>query len=573
MMPEFGLEDIPPDFWIELRQDFVDELDELNRPWKYGKLNGRKIAAYWESGELHSRTKSKMSPEELDGYKRRISLFEKLWGRHRFKDYHYAENDPRRYVNTGSWILKTEIKVLREGIEITDSELEKAIVGIRRGKGNDKMCRELRFPRLPIVADRWWAWLIGIYFSSGNIYSYFGLNSRTRGSRGPQRRDIRIRVHDEVQPKLMEVSTHIGAPALLYPAAAQNPNSKYEDKNVKKLGAGQRSSITYGWPTYLVLEKFGVPMDWLELGTRKHMSHASRGYKPRVPEWIKENDAFMKYFIEGYLSGGQGHSFLSTAKSLNQRSRPNCHIGFNLTGKPEEMVHTFLTDIKEYLDKKGLVSNKIRNIVYNRKDPARVKLQLNYTNYNAIKWFSENIHLTRNDVRSRCTLYTDAKDDIVLYEALRQLKSYEAVLLGTFYEQPKTKGDIEFQMHPDHVALGIHQLHAYGLIEYEGDLIVYNPTRFITKTQEKYEWEATITQNTINEYMKHLLYQCQTCLHVYTSATDKCHYCGNYVDPVPREKIIKPLEIDRRYSLYHAHLLRIMGNYEKGIPWRNDNEC
>jgi hypothetical protein len=569
--PTFELADIPDNFEIELRQDFVDQLDKLNRPYKYtdaqgALMSGHRVALYWEAGELHRRTLDKMTDEDREGYKRRHSLFERLWGRHRFKDYHFPEGDPLRYVDTGSWIRKSDIDVIREGIHITDEELSKAIVGFRKGKGNDIHCRELRFPRLPIKADKWWAWFIGIYFSSGTMYEFHKHGPKSAKG-GSHQFDVRIRSHYEVQPKLMEVAAHIGAPGKDY---AVRPKHKFSGTK-QKLGAGRRTITVFGWPTFLVLAKFGVPMVWRELGSRKGKSFASRGYKPEIPNWIKKDDTFMHYFIEGFLNGGQGYSFL--ARSGGKRSRPVCHIGFNMTGKPVEMITKFLEEIERHLTKSLVKANKIRPITITAKDPERVKLQLAYTNYHAIQHIHANYHITRNDMRARNIVALDSREDRALYEALRLLQSYQSVLLGVIYEHPRTHEELleSLQMRPEDVEDTIQALLDEGLIILKDGVYMYWPIEFVKRREQEYRFAVEEITEVLDKYLKHLLYQCQSCDEVYMFSVNICHYCGGEVNPIPRENVVKQLSLDRRYQMYQARLMKTIRTYETGrdIEWRS----
>jgi len=550
MKPQFGLADIPDTWWIRLNSAFVDELDQLNRPYKYnGGKRGR--AQYWEAGELHRRTLDKMTPEELIGYKRRHSFFEKLWGRHRWKDYHFAVGDPRRHVDTGPWITKEDIEVLREGINIDDVNVNKAITGFRLGKFSDNV-REMLFKQLPIIADKWWAWMLGYYFGAGNIHNPTreGEYSRVGGLESIY---IRMRVHDPMLPKFLEVARNLGMQAVHYQMAA----NKYRGAGRGRVGVGTSELIVFGWPEFVVLKKFGLPTAILdEKVDRMSYQLASANYRAKIPEWILEDDECMQYFIEGYLSTGKCPTVLDTVPQVGNRERnqPHQEVRINAVGYPDEDVREFIHNIHLWFSKHGVTSPYSRSIVSGKN---RFNYTLTLVNMEAFRFLMSTFELNKPAMRARLYLRMEAEEDPVVYEALRKLKNPENVVLGAILEQPMTADEVSYdlRMYPEKADETLENLILEGLIIKKVEHYHYEPAKFIQQSIANYNEIAEEKRKRAEQYGLQLLYQCQQCTHVYITKHSECGLCGGKVTPTSRWSILTRLHKTRMYDMYLARKL------------------
>ncbi len=563
-LPTFGLADIPETWQIELNSNFVDQLDAVNRPWShekggYGVKRGRgrgnkNRARHWEAGWLHKRTQKRMTPEDLTGFKRRHSLFEKLWGRHRYKDYHFAEDDPRRYVNTGAWIMRSDVDVIREGIIIEDSEMERAIIGFRVGKFSNHV-REVKVSRLPIIADEWWAWLMGFYFGAGNCQTAIVNTAKTRPG-GWTARYIRLRANDEVIPRILEVAKHTGIKAMVY--AMQGP--KYRGKG-KRAITGTRANIVLGWPEYYVLKKFGLPTAWEEWKDRREVQMASASYKPVIPGWIKENDEFMRSFIEGFMATAKVASALGPAKMPGTgRVIPRLAIIPTFMGAPDSDVKQFITDIHRWFEKHGHSGHLRKDEEHEGVYPGRSKYLIHYTNMSTFKFILSRFNIYKSELRARLFARVEAEDDQILYEALRTLRPPDNVILGLLLEQPLREGDIEdlLLMKPDGIVPCLKRLMDMGLVVKSGDYYSYYPEVFAERTAEKYEQSAQDYLEKMTVYLDKLLFQCSQCQQVYINETTECNYCSGEVAPISRRAVVGRMGRKRMYDMYIANTLREM---------------
>lgn len=541
MKPTFTLNDIPNDWWIRLNDKLVDELDQLNRPYKYG-LSKRRIARYWEAGELHRRTLDNMTEEEKAGYKRRHSFFEKLWGRHRFKDYHYPKDDPRRYVNTGPWIEKSEIPVLREGIEIDQANLNKAITGFRAGKFSDNV-REMRFKQLPILADENWAWVLGFYYAAGNMYLY--------EREGYESLYIRVRVPEPVLPKFLSVTNQLGMQAVTYEL-----KKKYRGEGRGKIGVGTSEQIVFGWPEFLVLRKFGLNDAILnEVDDREERQLAAANYKPIIPEWILNDDNCMRNFIEAYISTGKCRSSLQVATQSGGRKLPALHVRIMNQGYPREYVKKFLQEIHLWFYRQGALPGGFHETPPTGEN--RVQYSIGFSELEAMKFFRDTFSLHKPELKARIYVRLEADEDPVIYEALRRYGNPENVILGCLLEQPMSVEDITYdlRMYDEAAEEALSNLVGAGLIAKDNGDYVYEPKQFIAETITEYKDIAEEKRQRIQEYSEQLLYQCELCREVYIKETETCELCGGEIHPVFRKNILKRLDTTSKYDLILANKL------------------
>lgn len=538
-LPTFGLADIPKDWDIELDAEFVQWLDTLNRPWHYkgdGKYipgrthNGRvDHAPFWEAG-WYSKKRARYKKLRTKGYFKRQELFSKLWGYHRYHDAHTSRYGSIRHHDRGNWIKVSDIPILKQPFKgtLTDSDLEELIIGLRKGKYSDSNERALHFKRLPIVADKWWAWLFGNYFSSGCIY-YRERYYDTPGI------NIRLRAHEDVIPLIVEACNNVGSKAVIQDYIPERPI-------VTDVGLGTtiRRVVQLGWPEYLVFKKFGLPTEFRKMRLR---GTGSRAYYPKIPSWIKANDEFMKYLFEGYINGSRGVSHLCAPKTripLKMRV-PQAIIYVHCNGKPKEYVIQFLLDIQKWLKKQGVTSYFHRNAGYLMKGLFQYRLWI--INKKSRQWLLDNFDIARPEMRARLFIKAEADKDPALYEVLREIRTPDNVILGLILEQPTTEEALckSLQMRPEGITKSLQRLLNYGVIARKEAYYYYEPDKFIEHRLSELSELQAYYKAQIWKYSGSLLYQCENCQKVYIRPHEKCRLCGAPVQPTDRAKILRHL--------------------------------
>lgn len=542
-LPTFDLADIPKDWDIELDVDFVRWLDTLNRPWHYagdGKYipgrvhNGRVDSApFWEAG-WYSAKRARYRKLRTKGYFKRQELFSKLWGYHRFHDAHTTRFGHIKECDRGNWIKKTDIPILRKpfGDTLTDSDIEELVTGVRRA-GFCPHPSIVRFKRLPIAADKWWAWLLGFYFSSGCIFE------RRRYYKNVTWDEITMvfAAHEDVIPLVASVSHNIGNERFFIHKKYCRDRIEVKDKG---LGTTVRARIHMGSAVYLVLKKFGLPTEFKH---HKLIGGGSRVFNPRIPEWVKENDEFMLAFLEGYINGAHSCSHLTPIQGMHDSHFcvPNIIIYINCNGRPENYIKNFLLDIRKWLGKQGVKTEVHKDTGHKTKGNVRYILSIG--DKNGRKWLLDNLDIEKPELRARLFVREEADKDPVLYEVLREIRTPDNVILGLILEQPRTEEQLRnsLQMRSEGISESLQRLKKAGIITTKEEYYCYEPDKFVQrKIAEMSELQAYL-KSQIWKYSDSLLYQCQSCQKVYIRRHEKCRICRGPVQPTSRTKVLRHL--------------------------------
>jgi len=537
----FGLNDIPEDWDIELDAGFVKFLDQLNRPWKYdedGKFHPHKrhapkeSATFWEAG-WYSDKRPRMKKLRTPGYFRRNHFFEKLWGYHRYHDAHVSRFGYIKNCDRGNWIFKSELAVLREPFvtPLTDSDIEELITGIRKA-GYCPHPSIVRFKHLPIVANRWWAWLLGFYFSSGCIFE------RRRYYKNVSWDEITLMfaVHEDVIPLVANVSRNIGNQSFFIQKRQCRSGIVVKDKG---LGTTIRARIHIGSAVYQVLKKFGLPT---EFKRHKLVGGGSRIFNPRIPKWVEENDEFMLAFIEGYINGTRSGSHLHAARGNHdaQFPVPNAMIYINCNGRPEDDVKNFLMSIQKWLRKQGVRTTLRKDTGHKTK--GNVRYLLTVGNKVGRKWLIEHLDIEKPELRARLFIREEADKDPVLYEILRKIRTPDNVILGLLLEQPRNQDMLHsLQIRPEGLMESLNRLLKLGVIAKIGEYYYYKPDKFVSDRIAEMQEMQSYLKSEVWKYSKSLLYQCQNCQKVYIRPHEKCAFCDSTVQPVTRDKVLRNL--------------------------------
>ncbi|MBU0777550.1 hypothetical protein KKH23_09000 [Patescibacteria group bacterium] len=532
--PLFSLSDIPEDWEIRLDDSFVLMLDKLNRPWAFdGSGKRRGDAVYWYRSTIRNATRKKMTEKELEYYYASYRFSERLWGwKRRPRD--------KGGVKNGLFIKKEMIAVLREGIDISDSELEKAITGIKVSSSSERI---LGFPRLPIEANRYWAWIMGLFYSSGS--GRFRKPSRRMKREGLE---LAMKVHNPVIEYAEEIGEQIGITFKLYDREADKMPSSGKSKGLR---TGRLRHVGLGWPEYVVLEKFGLSIE------RDNPGLTIRYWKPKIPEWVKQDDECMLMFIEGMLNGGYGVSALLFAGTAKRNLAVSLML--RIAGHPKEYIKNFATAIQEWFISQELhagLREFREGYVFLR---GKACYEVSLTSWDALYYILGNMNIVRPDLRARLLLRVKASEDPVFNEAILQLRSPHNLILGMISEKPRTLNEIDWslQIKREGVIDSLRGLQMRGMIKkvrktYHLDLSVF----LEREIRRKEDFMETIS-NRVLRYSSRLLYRCIECGRVYMNERDVCGRCGSSVQPVARKQILQSLH--QRRTRTHRRLRKLRG--------------
>lgn len=536
MIPVFRLADIPEDWEIRLRDDFIERLDKLNRPWRYTPGMKRGAALYWRISTIRGSTKDKMSPEEIQHYHAQVAFSERMWTFRRKPRYKGGKK-------LGIYILKSQIKILREGIDIVDSELEKTIIAFRPGIANTD--KSINIPRMPITANRWWAWLLGYYFSTGAI------RFRKATKRKRMKRDgcvVRLKAFEPVIPMVERALLEVGIQPIISDLATQKISTA---KNPRALRTKRLRNFRLGWSFFLVMKKFGLPTEFVALKPselpegRKRI--ISRTWKPKIPDWIKDNDDFMQAFFEGYINGGNSGAVLSRM-GVNRVS-PALGAIFYLRPKGfyKEDILRFAEDMKSWIEKQGIYAG-FREFKYGYTHGVKhTCYEISIGNQEGLLWLMNSFDIQRPDIRAKLFARLKSYDDPVVRWALVGLRSPDNAVFGMLLEEPLTTDELEGRLQMQRVGIVpcLVALQRRGLVVRRGARYFYDPEEYVKNTISKDAERMKILNAKAYKYSERLLHRCSECGRVFVNKRNTCGKCGGEVIPVDRVKVLSSIHVRR----------------------------
>lgn len=510
-MPIYLLNDVPESFDVELSDEFVNALDKINRPWKYddsGRKRGRNVI--WKANG---------------------KFFKRLWGGTRYRT--DEGRGSHRGGDNGAFIRFDDVPEL---LNLTNAPwwlIEENIISMRKHRGKSLSSR------FPIKPDKWWAKLMGFYWSSGTVLF------RTRGNW--EEVTLRLKVDDEVIPMLREIGKHIGDN--LY----ESTYLPLYDGGHKHAGlrAGVRTSVLLSVATWEVLKKFGVTDP--PPGPKKTESTytQSRTVNPVIPDWIKDDSEMMRNFIEGYINGLKGHSIMACSQD-NKGITTQVLIRFS--GSPLESVKKFGEDFAHWFEEQG-ISGYFRQTPRSRKGERGPEFELILHNRDALVFLYNNFEIRKPDMRARLLLRVKAlskssyygqtvpPEEMALMEALRGLYAASIVIMGVLYEAPRTEFELleMLRIYPERLRENLALLEDRGVIAlneegYEIDLSVFIENR-VTELRGLHD---TIAKQ-ISTLSVSLIFRCVNCGRTYLKEIPACGNCGSTVEAVERKGVMFPL--------------------------------
>lgn len=496
---EFGLADVPCGYEMRLSDEFVNAMDMINRPWKYDKSLKRDTRLFRAAEEIYSR----------------------LWGWGR-----YGRKLKGKLHDNGAFVGVRDVQLILDRLDIPYWLLEENVIGFKKGTCG----RELK-SRLPIKPNKFWARLLGLYWSSGSFY--------VRHRDGNTEENIHFSIDEEVIPMLQEITENIGDTA--YETTYVPIYTGSDKAKAKLLRCRVRPRIKFSGACAFVLQKFGNIAEATEENITKNSGRhlASRDFNLNVPEWVREDGDYMQAFIEGYLNGQKGHSILHV---LSNGKGMSAQVLIRFRGQIDVEVKQFWETFVRWFKKKGLT-------IYYRKMPRRGNsYEILIHNRKDLRYVQENFRILRTDMRARLLLTMKMSTNYTLYHALKNATSQEIVLLGLLVEKPRVKEELDsiLRLKPEHVQLILSNLQANGLaIEKDGKYFA-DLTAYTKKTLLAYKDKMGKVEEIIKTKNQMFPYQCEDCGTVFDEKVRMCENCGSKsIEPVERRKILRPL-VNRR---------------------------
>lgn len=500
---KFTLNDVPANFELRLSDEFVDALDRLNRPWKYqdDAPPKRRSCQIWKAKD---------------------KFFKRLWGWSRYT---------RKDHDNGAFIRYSDIQEnILNKTNVSWWFIEENVIGFRKGS-----CGKELKTRLPIESDKWWAKLMGFYWSSGgHWYRKRGTNTEAI---------LRFNVDDAVIPMLHEIAEHIGDRPyeVTYIPVYAGPHK------TQTLRSRVRQPILFSAATLEVLKQFGIPDPPENRGSGRRA--AARNYDVSLPNWIRENDEYMHGFIESYVNGMRGHSMMHSRVPRGIV----CQVLIRFVGNKEKEVKEFAEAFRDWFLKHG-VTGYFRKMPDNR-DKETLRYELIIHKKEGLFFVFNKFNIQRPDMRARLFLLGKANENYAVYTLIRHLSTQQIVLLGLVLEKPCSLQEIKnhLRMRPEMIKTLVDSM---SVLILKGDKYHVDYSDFVAEQIVEKKEEAEKLRQKVKKLSGVLLYQCSDCGAIFYKETAVCEKCGgSSVGPINRNKILRPINIKRRKTEINAEKL------------------
>lgn len=494
--PIFSLADVPNNWEIELDDEFVKFLDKLNRPWHYDEqgrfLSGRgkhaitrESATFWESG-YYSVKRERYRKLRTADYIRRHNFFEKLWGYHRYHDAHTGRYGHIKKMDRGNWITKENIATLREPFidSLTDEDVEKLICGFRHS-GASIWSRPIR-QKFPIVANKYHAWLIGVYYSSGTIY-HLDYEEAKRDTRVYP--SLRLRLYEEAIPKVIEILGKIGTTGTLESELHRHPTGGLRPfRKTMGFKTVRRRNIKIGWPVLMVLKKFGLHETE---GEHEKTGHGSRTQSPVIPDWIKDDEECLQMFIEGYLQGPRTASTLAP----KEKRRVDLQVALRVSGNPRPMVQTFAKIIRSYFVKHRVKTTLHRT--HYTKEMSEYTIRFNRVR--SFRFLLEKFDIKNTNLRTRLYATIQAHRNRTIRKILLETRTPHNTVFAVILEKPRTKKELDalLYMRPEGIRKSLAFLTKNKMINEKNNVYFYDAKAYLRAKNSDLLFHATNFSNHI----------------------------------------------------------------------------
>ncbi len=395
---------------------------------------------------------------------------------------------------------------------------------------------------MPIKANEDWAFLIGLFYSSG----------------GSQQNEIHFAIEKPVIAYLQSdlFVKSIGARAEPVSQGRKKPHGTYQVRYAKVILDVLKGLSVKTATSFRLGNGKWVPSRYLALA---------------VPSWIKDDRDYMNRFVEGYINGLRASAALKgrldNGKARGARSgyangSPHLQVFFNINinfccHRMKDVVE-FMRDVTDYLASLG-----IKGYISRERNDGRTNIHFCYGFHDmtSLQIFTEHFRLMKTRMRLRPLLRLAATKDTVLNFALQRTGGMDNYVLGMLYEKPRTLKELidNCPKRPYNMTVlqvikpSIDKLIQMGVIKIKDDTLVYEPSQFRESMIAAFKEKIAERKQKLRALSDKLLYVCRKCS---TGGEEvACYHCGKEREPCTRNEL-------RRLNgtIYYGQLRRL------GVP-------
>jgi len=532
---EFHVWDFNPRIEVRFNQEYINKIRSLTVTKKIHIKSKPYMVPGWK--QPHSRDfimekEVKVVPFTLGHPMHKIA--ERLYAP---TDWHGPD---RPVVKHRPFITIKEFQKLHEVTGLPLEEMEANVIEVRNWWAGH---REIPM-KFPVKANTDWAWLFGLWFSSGGLITRnrVGSSPRHEGFR-IEERTVRIRVdvrvfEEKVQPLLSRIAY---VPELGYPWYMKYGGHKIDTNTRKGVGNLPRKVFYLVRPIREIMEKFGLPTEERNQHDRIGCRIPSRRFKLIIPEWVLKSKENLHSFIEGYINGSQIGSWFHRAYGEKHLSMG---VEARISGEDEQEALDFLGIFEEYLTSLGITGTFHCMPKYTS---PFFWFGYHIFKHSALAKLYEMFDIRKPDLRARLILgyFMNA----LLYEACKELTSAEALVLGALLEKPMTSEEIinAFRFRAETVASAIRKMQKLCLVAQCGDRLhpqrlcwIVRPTGYRDYLVKRLWAEERLRRRRLMVSGHKFYSKCDRCGNVVDSHIyrGKCG-CGGRYKPVPRHEVLK----------------------------------
>jgi len=523
---EFHVWDFNPRIEVRFNQDYINKIRSLTVKKKIHVKAKPYLGHGWKKPHGREFTMEK----EV-----KVVSFSIGHPMHKIAERLYAPRDwhgpDRPIVAHRPFITIREFHTLQKVTGFPLEEMEANVIEVRNWWAGH---REIPM-KFPVKANKDWAWLFGLWFSSGGLLTRNRVGSTPRHGYLIEERTVRIRAdirvfEEKVKPLLSRIAYE---PELTSPWYMKHGGHKIDQNKRRGVGNLPRKIFYLVRPIREIMEKFGLPTESRNQRSKRGCRIPSRRFKLIIPDWILENKENIHGFIEGYINGSQIGSWFHRQKGETHLTKG---VEIRLSGENEQQALDFLGILEEYLNSLAITGSF--HILPKYTSPFF------WFGYHIFKKSSlsklyETFDIKKPDLRARLTL--NYFMNALLYEACKELTSSEILVLGALVEKSMTTEDIveAFRFRPEIVTDAIDKMLRLHLVARQGNKWKIRPTGYRNYLVRVLWAKEHARRRKLLAGSQKFFSRCTSCGNVIEYNYRGACSCGGHYKPVTRYEIMK----------------------------------
>jgi hypothetical protein len=468
-------------------------------------------------------------------------------GKRLFSDKDFHRNGIREHH---PFVNIKHLKEISRKTGITLEELEKSVTHIRTSFGT-KVRLKMRFP---IESDVDWAFLFGLWFSSGG---YITRNRNRASQEYMVRYAVDHRVFRElVKPILLnkfgyedfELST-------IWYTNSEKGSHKLDQHLYTDFGAEPRPFFALHRPIREIMEKFGLPPYKEALQRRNEVQGkaSARQFNRTIPNWIMTDEKNMHSFVEGILNGQSAASqFHASYNKKTQATNITRFVEPRFHGKDYDIVEKYFDQISSFLETEYIHGYK-HYLPLKHKNEDHPSLEIGYMIFGgSLHQLFTKYRLMRSDMRARLILNEVILENPALFQICKELTAWESLVLGAIIEAPQADEDLtrDLRCEPSATKQAIEKLQSLKLIKKTKGAWIMQKYAYKKSVIEALTQKEELRRQKLQENGDKFFSICNDCATIVDYPTEEACTtpgCKGTFGPIARHRVALKQQIAKSY--------------------------